>query len=169
MSITLPFEFDTSGLVVKVLRAVVAFQLFFAAAAAYALVSGRDPLVTVGLLASALIAFYVGPRFFRALSVSRGTITSTAVTVRPVHLYGIRLAGVEGTFPIELFRTVRVERVSASIEAGGGTYARVYLVGGDAAPDILIAQTGTLDEGRAFGRSLAATFALPVEERSAPY
>jgi hypothetical protein len=117
MAVTLPYEFDTSG-VVKV--------------------------------------------------IMRGTITADAVVVQPGRLYGIRLAGPAGRFPLRQFAAVRVERIPAPVDVQGRSHERVCLVGRDGTPDILIARTA-FDTGRTLGEEMARVLALPYEERLAPY
>jgi hypothetical protein len=168
VGVALTFEFDTSGVVATVLRGVIGLLLIVAAGAVYTLVVSRRPAAALGLLAVAAIIVYFGRQFLANLAASRGTITADAVIVRPVHLYGFRLAGVEGTFPISRFHAVRVERASPPTEGYGGPHARVFLAGRDATPDILIARAEA-GEGRALGRGLAAALALPLEEPSVPY
>jgi hypothetical protein len=164
----LPFRFDTSPVVVSIMRGVWALLLIIAAAAAYALAVTRRPEVTLGLVAAGLIALYFARLFLASLTGSRGTITPNAVTVEAVRVFGFRLAGPEGTFPIQQFRVVRVERVSPPTEGYGGPHARVYLAGADGTPDILVART-SVDEGRVLGRELAAALALPIEDAPMPY
>jgi hypothetical protein len=168
VGVTLPFEFDTSGVVATVMRGVLAVLAVVAAGAAYSLVVSRRPAATLGLLAVAAIIVYFGRLFLVNLVASRGTITVTAVIVRPVRLYGIRLAGVDGTFPIDRFTAVRVERASPPTEGYGGPHARVYLAGRHPTPDVLVARAD-LEEGRALGRGLSAALALPLEEPPVPY
>jgi hypothetical protein len=168
VGVTLPFEFDTSDVAAIVLKGALALLLVVVAGVAYSLVWSRRPAAGLGLLVVAAMIVYFGRLFLKNWTVSRGTITAEGVIVRPVHLYGFRLAGVDGTFPINQFKAVRVERVFAPTEGSGGPHARVYLVGRDPTPDVLIAR-GERDEGRALGRSLATALALPLEEPSMPY
>jgi hypothetical protein len=168
VGVTLPFEFDTSGVVGTVLRGVLALLVIVVAGAAYSLVVSRRPAAGLGLLVVAAIVVYFGRLFLVNLGATRGSITANAVIVRPVRLYGIRLAGVEGTFPIDRFKAVRVERASPPTEAYGGPHARVYLAGRDATPDVLVARA-SVEEGRALGRGLAAALGLRLEEPPVPY
>ena len=167
MGVTLPFEFDTSDVVTTILRGVLGLLFVVVAGAAYSLVA-RKPAAGLGLLMVAAIIVYFGRLFLANLTASRGIITANAVIVRPVRLYGIRLSGVEGNFPIDRFKAVRVERASPPVEGHGGPHARVYLVGKDPTPDVLVARA-VVEEGRMMGRSLATVLALPLEEPSVPY
>ena len=168
MGVTLPFEFDTSDVVTTILRSVLGLLLVVVAGAAYSLVVARKPAAALGLVMVAAIIVYFGRLFLANLTASRGTITANAVIVRPVRLYGIRLSGIEGNFPIDRFKAVRVERASPPIEGYGGPHARVYLVGRNPTPDVLVARA-VVEEGRMIGRSLATVLALPLEEPSVPY
>jgi hypothetical protein len=168
MRAALPFRFDTSPVAVSIVRGAMALLLLIAVAAAYALAVGRRPEVTLGLIASGLIALYFARLFVANLTGARGTITADAVTVEPARVLGFRLAGPEGTFPLTRFRAVRVERVSPPTEGYGDTHARVYLVGADGTPDILVARS-PVAEGQAIGRELAAALAVPAEDAPMPY
>jgi hypothetical protein len=169
VSVALPFRFDTSPVVVSIMRGVLGLLLIVAIGAAYAVAVSRRPEVILGLIIIGLIVIYFGRLFLANLTGSRGTITVEAVTVEPVRICGLRLAGPEGTFPINRFRAVRVERVSPPTEGYGGPHARVYLAGGDGTPDIFVARSPSPDEGRALGRGLASALGLPVEEPPVPY
>jgi hypothetical protein len=168
MGAALPFRFDTSPVAVSIVKGVVALVVLIGGAAAYALAVGRRPEVTLGLLASGLIALYFARLFVANLTGSRGTITADAVTVEPARVLGLRLAGPEGTFPLTRFRAVRVERVSPPTEGYGEPHARVYLAGGNGTPDILVARA-SVPEGQAIGRELAAALAVPAEDAPVPY
>lgn len=164
MGLALPFEFDTSDVVATLLRGVLGLLLVVVLpGVVYSLFVSRNAAAALALLVVAALTAYFGRRFLANLSGSRGTITGDAVIVQPVRVYGIRLTGPEGTFPIHQFKAVRVERVSPPVEAYGGPHARVSLVGKDATPNILIARTA-LDDGRALGRDLATTLKLPLDE-----
>jgi hypothetical protein len=91
-----------------------------------------------------------------------------AVTVKPVRTCGFRLAGPEGSFPIGRFEAVRMDRASPPLEGYGGPHARVYLIGREGTPDILVARAA-LDEGRVFAHDLATTLGLPLQHASVPY
>ncbi|MCA1652406.1 MAG: hypothetical protein LC753_19800, partial [Acidobacteria bacterium] len=125
VSVTLPLEFDTSDVATPVLKGVLALLLVVLAGVAYSLVWSRTPAAALRLLVVAAMIAYFGRLFLKHWTVSRGTITADAVIVRPVHLYGLRLAGVDGTFPVNQFKAVRVERVFAPTEGFGGPHARV--------------------------------------------
>jgi hypothetical protein len=73
---------------------------------------------------------------------------------------------------MERFSAVRVELMSGP--AGlhdvmqGGPHERIWLVGNDAAPAVLIARTER-EAGRAVGREFAGALGLPVQETREPY
>lgn len=164
----LPFRFDTSRVVVPVLRFWFGLLLVLIGAAAYTLIVSRRPGATLGLLVVAGIVVYFGRLFVANWTGTRGMVTSDVVTVERVRFFGVRLAGPEGTFPTDRFASVRVERASPPLEGPGGPHARVYLAGRDQTPDILVARDD-LDEGRALARDLAAALDLPLDETSVPY
>lgn len=88
--------------------------------------------------------------------------------MEPASLYGMRLAGPVGPFPLQQFVAVRVERVPPPAWVQGGPHERVSVVGRDGTPDILIARTPG-KAGRALGQELALALGLPYQEESAPY
>jgi hypothetical protein len=168
VAVTLPYRFDTSRIAVPALRFWCALLLVLVASAAYTLFVSRRPAAAAGVLVVAGIVVYFGRLFIAHWVATTGTVTSSSVTVHRVRLFGFRLAGPEGTFPIDRFRSVRVERAPPPLEGPGGAHARVYLGGHDETPDILLARKD-LEEGRAFARDLAAALALPLVETSVPY
>jgi hypothetical protein len=166
--LVLPYHFDTSSVVKLILRGAGLVLLVIGVCLIYSLFISQDHLASIQLLISGLIAGYFAWRLLRNLTATRGTITSDSVELELVELYGLRLHGPSGRFPLQAFRGVRVERVSAPAFEQGGTHERVTLVGEDGTPDVLVART-SLDAGRALGRSLADALALPYNEVTAPY
>ena len=83
-------------------------------------------------------------------------------------MFGVRLTGPEGSFPIDQFTSVLVERISPPVDAYGGPHTRISLVGKETTPTILVGRMGA-DAGRALGRELATVLNLPLDETSAPY
>jgi hypothetical protein len=171
-AITLPYEFDTSGVVKLILRGVIGLFFVLLLGVLYSLLISHSLAAMVQLLLIAGIATYFGRIFLRNLPGSLGTITADAVVVQPGQVWGIRLAGPAGRFPISHFQAVRVERVPDPIGIPLGTqiqpHERVCLVGRVGTPDILIARTER-DAGRTLGNDLAAALKLPYDEQIAPY
>ena len=169
MAITLPYEFDTGAVVKVILRGVLGILVVLLVGIFYSLLVSHSTAVIVQLLLIAAIATYFGRLFLRNLTGSLGTITADAVVVQPGRLYGLRLAGPTGRFPISQFQAVRVERIrTPPIDVQGGPHERVSLVGRKGTPDILIARTA-LDAGRTVGNDLATALKLPYQEHLAPY
>ncbi len=169
MAVTLPYEFDTSGVVKLILRGVLGLLLVVFVGILYSLLVSHSIAAAIQLLLVGAVATYFGSLFLRNLTGSRGTITADAVIVQPGRLYGIRLPGPAGRFPISQFQAVRVERIrTPPIDVQGGPHERVCLVGKDGGPDILIARTA-LDAGRTVGNELATALKLPYQEKLAPY
>jgi hypothetical protein len=173
MAITLPYEFDTSGVVKLILRGVLGLLLVVVAGILYSLLASHSAPAALQLLLSAAVITYFGRLFLRNLTGSRGSITADAVVVQPDQLFGIGLPGPVGRFSVSRFDAVRVERVrTPSIVDGmivqGGPHERVSLVGKAGTPDILVARTSD-DAGRAIGSELATALKLPYQEQDAPY
>jgi hypothetical protein len=168
MAVSLPYHFDTSVVVRLILRGVLLLLLVLVAGVVYSIVISRDQLAATALLLSGLILLYFGRLFRNHLIATRGTITKYDVVVEPADLYGIRLYGPSGRFPLTSFAGVRVERVSDLAWAQGGPHERVTLTGKPGTPDILVARTSK-DAGRNQGRALAETLGLTYMEEIAPY
>jgi hypothetical protein len=172
MPITLPYEFDTSGVVKQIMGGVLALLVVVLAGILYSLLISHSIAATVQLLLIAAIAAYFGRLFLRNLTGSVGTITADAVVVQPGELLGIRLTSPAGRFPISQFQAVRVERVpnpiGIPIETQIRPHERVNLAGKKGTPDILIARTH-LDAGRTVGNELATALKLPYQEQDFPY
>jgi hypothetical protein len=164
----LPYRFDTSSVVIQILRGVTGLLLIIALGTGYSLFISRDRVAALQLTLSGLILAYFGWRFVGNLEASRGTISQDGVLVEPVTLYGIRLRGPAGRFSLQQFEAVRVERISPLAWAQGGPHERVALIGPQGAPDLLIARTSN-DAGRALGQGLAAALGLRYMEEIAPY
>jgi hypothetical protein len=172
MAITLPYEFDTSGIVKVILRGAAGVLLVVFLGILYSLIVSHSLAATIQLLLVAAVATYFGSLFLRNLIGSVGTITADAVVVQPGQLFSIRLAGPAGRFPISQFQAVRVERVpnpiGIPIETQIQPHERVCLAGKSGTPDILIARTDR-DAGRTLGNELATALKLPYQEQIAPY
>ena len=172
MAITLPYEFDTSGVVKQIMGGVLGLLLVVLVGVFYSFLVSHSITATIQLLLIAAIATYFGRLFLRNLTGSVGTITADAVVVQPGELLGIRLAGAAGRFPISQFQAVRVERVpnpiGIPINIQIQPHERVCLVGRKGTPDILIARTH-LDAGRTVGNELATALKLPYQEEDFPY
>lgn len=169
MPVLLPYAFDTSGSVKLILRGVLGLLcLVVVPGILYSLILSHNGIAALRLLLIGAVTTYFGLLFLRNLRSSQGVLTADAVVVEPGRVWGIRLAGPAGRFPLQQFQAVRVERISAPVMAQGGRHERVSLVGRDGAPDILLARTA-LDAGRTLGAELATTLHLPYQEQIAPH
>src|SRR3954468_1952544 len=130
-AITLPYKFDTSGVVKLIMRGFVALLAVVLAGIIYSLLVSHDQTAALQLLLCAAIIVYFGRLFLRHLVGSVGTITSDAVIIHSPQVIGIRLAGPSGRFPITQFEAVLVERVTNPIgiplETQIGPHERVSL------------------------------------------
>jgi hypothetical protein len=171
-AVTLPYEFDTSGVVKLILRGVIALLFVLLFGILYSLFISHSLAAVVQLLLIAAIALYFARIYLRNQPGPLGTITADSVVVQPGQVWGIPLAGPAGRFPISYFEAVRVERVPNPSGIPLGTqiqpHERVYLIGKAGTPDILIARTDR-DVGRTLGNGLAAALKLPYDEQIAPY
>ena len=163
MPVTLPYHFDTGSVGKLVLQGVLGLLLIVICGLLYTVLVRRDTLGAVLLGVVAVISLAFGRIFLNNLVSSRGTITGDAVEVEPANLYGVRLHGPGGRFPLWNFEAVRVERAPPLAWSPGGPYERVILAGKPGTPDILVARTDH-DAGVALGRDLAAALRLPCQE-----
>lgn len=169
MPVALPYRFDTSPVVKVILRGVLGLLLLvIVPGMVYSLFVSHNDAAAVLLLLVGLIVTSFGRLFLRNLGGSHGTISADAVVVEPATLYGIRLHGPSGRFPLHRFKAVKVELVPPPLWSQGGPHERVSLAGKDGTPDILIARSSG-DAGRVLGRDLSAALGLAYEEESVPY
>ena len=165
---TLPFHFDTAAVVTLIVQGIAALLCVLAIGVLYRVFVSRSLATAAGLLVIGAGVLWFGRIVLGNLEGTRGVITRDAVVVQPGGVYGFRMAGPAGTFPLRLFKAVRVERVMPSADMHSRGHERVLLVGKEGTPEILLVTTD-LDAGRALGRDLAAALSLPFEERPAPY
>jgi hypothetical protein len=171
MPVALPYQFDTSPVVKVILRGVVGLLLLVVVPGVlYSLIFSRNILAAVQLLLFGGAVIYFGRLILKNLEGSHGAISADAVVVSPAMLCGIALSGPAGRFPINQFKAVRVQFISAplDVQVQGREHERVYLLGKDGTPNILVART-ELEAGRSLGRELSVALNLSYEEERAPY
>jgi hypothetical protein len=172
MAITLPYNFDTSGVVKLIMRGFVGLLTVLLVGIVYSLLVSHSQAAALQLTLSAAVLIYFGHIFRKHLTGVEGTITAEIVSVQPGMVCGLRLAGPAGRFRMGQFEAVRVERVtnplSIPLETQIGPHERVSLIGKQGTPDILIARTSD-DAGRKLGSELAAALRLPYQEQIEPY
>jgi hypothetical protein len=167
VSLTLPYQFDTSPVIKIILRGVLGLLfLVVIPGILYSLFFTHDWTVVVELVLIGVLVVYVGTLFGRNLTSTTGIISKEVVVIWPVTIFGIRLSGPEARHSMAQFRAVRVESISPA--GSPRQHERVSLVGRDGAPDILVARTENY-VGKALGRQLASALDLDYEEKSAAY
>jgi hypothetical protein len=173
-TVTLPYDFDTSRVWRTILTGALAIEAIVVIGFVYRVLVSPDAMAAVGLaLSGAMLAFFIRV-FVRFQSGSVGTITKDRIVIHPNVLYGIRLPGPQpGEYAAQRFSAVRVEMMSGAISHGDvlvhhGPHERIWLVGKDGAPDILIARTQQ-EAGPALAKEFGAALALPVEQTRSPY
>ena len=168
VAVLLPYRFDTSRVWRTILNGAFVLAAVILAGLLYRLLASRDAVAVLQLaLIGAIIAYFIR-LFVRYQSGSIGTITADRVVIQPNTLHGIRLPGPHGEYAISRFSSVRVELMSGATLVQGGAHERIWLVGKDGAPDILIARTQR-EAGRALAKEFGTVLALPVEETREPY
>jgi hypothetical protein len=169
MTVALPYEFDSTGVVKLILRGVLGLLVILVVPGIlYSLFISHSLAAGVQLLLIGAFMAWFGRVVFRNLTGSTGTITADAVVVQSARLYGIRLPGPAGRFPLRQFTAVQVVRVFGPLRTTQTPrwHERVYLVGSASTPDILIARTD-LDAGITLGRELARLLGLAYQEQVA--
>lgn len=167
--LTLPYEFDTTGVVKVILRGVLGFLAVVIAGILYSLFVSHSTAAALQLLLIGAVGAVLGRVFLKNLTGARGVIMPNVVVVEPGRLCGIRLPGPAGRFPMEQFKAVRVERIFGPLRTAQAPrwHERVCLLGKAGTPDILVSRTA-LDAGITMGHELAAALNLPYLEEVAP-
>ena len=168
MAVTLPYRFDTSRVWRMILTGAFAVAGVLVVGVLYRLLVARDAVVVLQLVLTGAVLAYFIRLFVRFQSGSVGTITADRVVLQPNTLHGIRLPGPQGEYATSRFSAVRVELMSGATLVQGGAHERIWLIGKDGAPDILIARTQR-EAGRALGKEFGTVLKLPVEETHEPY
>ena len=169
VAVVLPYRFDTSRVWRMILKGTFALAVVIFAGLLYGLLVRRGVAVVLQLALTSIVLAYFIRLFIRLQSGSIGTISVDRVVIQPNTLYGIRLPGPHGEYATGRFSAVRVELMSGPTDiVQGGPHERIWLIGKDGAPDILLARTQR-QAGRALGKAFGAALALPVEETREPY
>ena len=170
MTFALPYSFDTTTIFRGVMKGAAWLEAVIVVGIGYSLLVTSSMVAVVQLLLIGVVAGWLAVVIFRHSEGSIGTITRDAVTVeRAPAVFGTRLPGPVGRFPLDRFAAVRAEEAFGPIGTGYAprAHALVYLVGKPGTPDILIARVPTV--GVTVGREIAATLNLPFEDRKAAY
>jgi hypothetical protein len=165
---SLPFRFDTAGVVTSIVRGIGALFCVLAVGVLYLTFVRRDFASAGGLLLVSAGVLLFARVVLGNLEGTRGVLTRDSVVLQRGSVFGMRTAGPTGTFPLGRFKEVRVDRVLPSADTSSHGHERVVLVGKEGTPEILLARSD-LDAGRVLGRDLAAALELPFDERLAPY
>ena len=168
MALTLPYEFDTSGVWRMILKGTFGLTILITLSLVYTLVSRQWGAAAALALSSAML-FFVSRLFLRFQTGSAGVLSADRVVIEPNKLLWLSLPGPTGTYMLERFSAVRVEFSMGPVQPGvqGGPNEVVWLVGKPGTPDIALARTND-GIGRNVGRTLGALIDLPVEEVGAP-
>jgi hypothetical protein len=171
--ITLPYEFDTTREGTLVVKIMLGLGFIVAVGIVYSLAFSRSWAAVLQLsLTGAVLLFFIH-RFVNNLTGSIGAITANEIVVKRRNVYGLKFSGPAGVFSLHQFSAIRVEESSGSPspEVQSGPHERIYLVGKNGTPDILIARTSRangeygIDTGEELGRLLN----LPCERKRVPY
>jgi hypothetical protein len=166
--ITLPYDFDTSALWVRIVRFVFAITAGLLVAIAGALASGKFG-GAIGLALALGILWWIGWRTRGCPLGAAGTLTPTDVEVRPVKVLWYSLTVPVGRFSIDRFQSIAVvERVRMLQPGGSGTdTGSVQLVGKPGTPDIEVAFCD-IDQAMEIAQELANLLRLEYGRLDAP-
>lgn len=163
LTITLPYNFDTSTLWGNILKGGILLTMFLGVCLLASLLTGHFVAALQLTIVGSLLL--IGVRMAAKLEVgSIGTITRDSVNVHRGTLYGRSLPGPSGTYAISRFKAVATELVSSSPSQdipGGKQRQWIYLVGDGATPRILV---GDEDCDSQLGQELSILLNLPYEE-----
>ena len=164
MAITLPYEFDTTGVWRMILKGTFGLTLLITLSLLYTLAS-RQWTAAAPLALSSAMLFFFSRLFVRFQTGSAGTLSADRIVIQPNRLLWFSLPGPVGTYALNRFAAVRVEFRMGPVQPGvqGGPNEVVWLVGRTGTPDIALARTNR-SAGRVVGRELGALLDLPVEE-----
>ena len=174
VAITLPYEFDTTRVTKLILKGLIWFELVVVVPGIlYSVVgTGNRPGALLLFVIGCMAAFF-GSLVAKHLEGSVGTITANDVVVSRGKVLGLRIPGPSGRFSLHPFGSVRVYMSSGpvSTDETGGPHERIYLVGRDGAPDILIARTNRndADYGMSAGMQFGRLLNLPCEAKRVLY
>jgi len=174
LPITLPYEFDTSRVFRLLLKGMIGLEVIIVVLGIfYSLLFSHNNAAALALAFTGAVVLFLGARIFKFPAGSVGRITVHEIVVTPGDIYGLPLPGPAGRFSLDRFTAVRVEMMSGSPDPDvrSGPHERIYLVGKDGTPDILIARTNRhdADYGINAGQQLGRLLDLPCEERHMPY
>ena len=162
MRLTLPYQFDTTGVVKVILRGVLGLLVIvIVPGILYSLFVTQSAAAAIALSVVGAGVAFLGRVFLTHLSGAAGTITAEAVVLQPARLYGLRLWSPSGRFPPARFTAVRVERSFGPIDTAYAPqwHERVWLVGAAGTPDLLIGRTER-GAGTELGQDLAQELKL---------
>ena len=169
MPVALPYRFDTSRVWRMILTGAFGAAAVVLVGVLYGLLVRREAAVVLPLAVAGIMLAYFIRLFVRFQSGSIGTLSADRVVIEPNTLFGLRLPGPCGDYAISRFSGVHVELMSGPTDlVQGGPHERIWLVGGDGAPDVLVGRTQR-EAGRALGREIGAALGLAVQETREPY
>ena len=163
-AIRLPYDFDTVAVWRTILKGMFGLQLVIVPGILYSIFVSKDLVAATGLLAIGVVWAGFTRIFVKNLDGCTGTLDADEIVVKPGDLYGFRLPGPQGRFPLHQFSGVLVKESLGPIQPGvqGGPHEKIYLIGKDGTPDILIARTERRT-GAALGREFGTLLGLRCE------
>jgi hypothetical protein len=170
MAVTLPYVFHTDNTARLIFKCGLGMTGIVMIGVIKFLILGNIPsLLGCILLSGIIIAFTL--IVFKNVGGSSGSITHGEVIVEPTRILGVSSGSPEGRYALTQFKALRIENfIGGPVGNGQMTrpHERIYLVGSDATPDILIARTA-LRQGVELVRQFSETLGLPVEETHPAY
>jgi hypothetical protein len=145
-------------------------DVVLAAGIVYSVFVSHQYVVVVQLLIIIAITAAFASAVAGRIEGSVGTLTQDEVIVeRGKAILGSYFPGPEGRYPIRDFVAVRLVQSSGPVDASvnGSPHARIYLIGKEPTPDILIARVPGV--GIHTAQEFAEALGLRLEDTRAPY
>jgi hypothetical protein len=164
MAVTLPYHFNTAESYQTVVRGGVGVGLVVVIGLVYSALISHDYIVVLQLALIGAIAGFMTWVIGVRTRGSVGILSADGIIVeRAPALFGQRLPGASGRFPLNRFSAVRVEEASGPVlpNVNWGPHTRIYLVGKTGVPDVLIARTTLI--GGTEAAEFADLLSLPLQ------
>lgn len=160
----LPYEFDTGREVRQVLKGTLALLAVLVLGGAYMLIARHDVRGAAGTLLIDVMLVAFAMLVLRSVPTAAGRVTRDSVVACPQRAWGVALPGPVGTFPLNDFRAMRVERVFGPIGAryAARTFERATLLGRPGTPDVHVLRA-PVGHATSQAEALAAALGLPCE------
>jgi hypothetical protein len=168
MNIALPYRFNTGDQSGVILKGICILTGLILIPGLYKfLIYAPNPVSALGIVGIGGLLTCFAYVVVKRLRGATGEITKNQVVIKPSRFLGIASNAPEGCFGLDQFSSLLVQRIAF---AGNrfSPHERVFLMGKNGTPNILIARTRK-GAGMTLGRELSELLGLSVSETIAPY